>query len=343
MRRRAGRARDVVPRGGVRAAVRRRVGLGRATGVRDRDRAAGHRRRPTQRRGPAAQRRGRPGGGAQRRHPVRARHRRPAGPARRERRRRDAAPGGGARPAGVRLRAHRRRRPGDSVPGEVPGPGESPDQRRLLRVPPAAARRDPHRPTRLGGAGDLPRPAGPGRGRPRLPGVGVLARRRHAGRAGALLLGPGARHRHLPGVHGAARGALPAAGGRGRGRRRRARRQRHRPRSAGRGRCRRRGQRRPRRSRRRPAGRRARQRGGRARGRGGPHGARGGGGGGGRRGGRRLRAARRRPGLVRRQTHRRGGAVRARRLRGPEPGPPAGRLTGSRSRPRAPRPASTRS
>ena len=45
------------------------------------------------------------------------------------------------RSAGVRPRAHRRRRPGDGLPGEAEdrrGDRHRPDQRRLLRVPPLA-------------------------------------------------------------------------------------------------------------------------------------------------------------------------------------------------------------
>ena len=44
------------------------------------------------------------------------------------------------------------------VPGEDPEPGDEPDQRRLLRVPPVGHRPDPGRPGRLGRAGDVPRP-----------------------------------------------------------------------------------------------------------------------------------------------------------------------------------------
>ncbi len=61
----------------------------------------------------------------------------------RYRRRRHAAPGAGVGPAGVRLRAHRRDRPGDGVPGEDREPADRPDQRRLLRLPAVGARVDP--------------------------------------------------------------------------------------------------------------------------------------------------------------------------------------------------------
>ena len=61
-------------------------------------------------------------------------------------------------PLAVRLRADRRRRPGDRVPGEDPEPGHQPDQRRMLRLPRSVDRRDPGGRGRLGRAGDVPRP-----------------------------------------------------------------------------------------------------------------------------------------------------------------------------------------
>ena len=91
--------------------------------LRPRGRPARHRRRHPQRGGQPALRPGRPGGGPQRRHPVRPRPRRPARPAPQGGRRGHAAPGRGAGPGRVRLRAHRRRRPGHRVPGEDPEPG----------------------------------------------------------------------------------------------------------------------------------------------------------------------------------------------------------------------------
>ena len=92
--------------------------------------------------------------------------------------RRHPAPRPRAGPAGVRLRAHRRRRAGDGVPGEDRGPADRPDQRRLLRLPPRGDRLDPRGPAGVGGARDVPGAAGGGR-------AGVRARRRR------LLAGPG--------------------------------------------------------------------------------------------------------------------------------------------------------
>ena len=88
---------------------------------------------------PAGQRSRRPGRRPQRRRPVRARPGRADRGAPGRRRRGDPAPHRGRRPAGLRLRADRRARPGDRVPGEDAGPGDHADQRRLLRVPPLAS------------------------------------------------------------------------------------------------------------------------------------------------------------------------------------------------------------
>ncbi len=51
-----------------------------------------------------------------------------------QRSRPDPAPGPGERPAGVRVRAHRRRRPCAGVPGEDRRPADRPDQRRYLHL-----------------------------------------------------------------------------------------------------------------------------------------------------------------------------------------------------------------
>ena len=122
-----------------------------------------------ERRRPAAVRARRPGRGPQRRRPVRAR-----------RRRADRA---GTADAGADVTLHLVRVddaraygcvPTDPsgrvtrVPGEDARAGHRPGQRRLLRLPPVGARRDPRRPGGVGRARDLPRTArarrpGPGR------------------------------------------------------------------------------------------------------------------------------------------------------------------------------------
>ena len=128
------------PRGQVRAGARRRQPRGVRSGLRDGGGApapaarsatwpAGARRRPGRRGGsfpPATFSRAttaRPAG----RLPHRPR--RPAG-------RRLAAPGHGRGRAPVRLRAHRRVGRVPRLRGEVREPGDEPDQRRLLRLPP---------------------------------------------------------------------------------------------------------------------------------------------------------------------------------------------------------------
>ena len=169
------------------------VGARAAGRLRHRGRADGDRRRHPQRRGPARERAGRPGRHPQRRHPVRPRpgeaDRGPPG----QRRGGDAAPHRGRGRAAVRLRAVRRRRPGDRVPGEDGAAGHQPDQRRLLRVPARGDRRDPGGPAGVGRAGDVPRPGRVGGAGPRARRPGVLARPRDAGRLRARLPRPGAR------------------------------------------------------------------------------------------------------------------------------------------------------
>ena len=110
------------------------------------DGAARHRRRHPQRRGPVA--RQTPsmvfnGDILSGRRPFRA-----AGHPRSETRRRHAASGRVADPAGVRLRADRRAGPGAGLPGEDREPADGPDQRRLLRLPPRGRRGHPGRPRR---------------------------------------------------------------------------------------------------------------------------------------------------------------------------------------------------
>ena len=204
------------------ASLRRRLGVRAVHRLRPGGRAAGHRRRDPQRRRLAArQRPRRPGRGAQLRHPVRARPGRPDRPARQDRRRGDPAPGRGGRPVPVRRGADRRFRPRDRVPGEDAGPGDQPDQRRLLRVPARGHRPDPGRPPGLGRAGDVPGPDRVRAARHGLPRVGVLARRRDAPGLRARLVRPGAR------AAARARGARPGrarAAARGRRRWRRTRR-----------------------------------------------------------------------------------------------------------------------
>ena len=71
-------------------------------------------------------------------------------------------------------------RAGDRLPREDAKPGDQPDQRRLLRLPPLGDRPDPGRPGGLGGAGDVPRPDRGRRGRHGLRRGRLLAGRRHA-------------------------------------------------------------------------------------------------------------------------------------------------------------------
>ena len=85
-------------------------------------------------------------------------------------------------PSRFGVRADRRGRAGHRVPGEDAEPGDQPDQRRVLRLPPLGHRPDPGRPGRVGRAGDVSRPDRGRGGRHGLRRVGVLAGRRHARR-----------------------------------------------------------------------------------------------------------------------------------------------------------------
>ena len=115
-------------------------------------------------------------------------------------RRGNTASGRGGGPVPVRRRADRWDRTGDGVPGEDAGPGDQPDQRRVLRVPARGHRPDPGRPPGVGRAGDVPR-ADRGRGaRHGLSRVGVLARRRDAAGVRARLVRSGARAAASSGV-----------------------------------------------------------------------------------------------------------------------------------------------
>ena len=152
----------------------------------------------------------------QRRHPDRLRPDRPARRAPPHGRRRHAAPDHGGRPAGLRLRAHRRRRPGDGVPGEGPEPGHRPDQRRHLRVLPRRGRVDPDRAAGLGGARDLSGPARRRRAGDRLPRHQLLARPRQAGRLRGRICRSGQGNRPHRGAARTDRRGAGAARGEGR-------------------------------------------------------------------------------------------------------------------------------
>ncbi len=98
-----------------------------------------------------------------------------------------------ADPSRFGVRADRRDRARDRVPGEDAGPGDQPDQRRLLRVPARGHRPDPGRAPGFGRAGDVPGTDRGGRARHGLPRVGVLAGRRDAADVRSRLVRPGAR------------------------------------------------------------------------------------------------------------------------------------------------------